>query len=853
VHALRLIYPVIVRYALRHKLIAALNVASIALGVSVYLAIQTANASANKAFEAGVDLVAGKSQLEVRSAAQGGVPETLLPQVTAFPSVKAATPIVEGYATLPEMPGEYLHIVGVDPFTNSEFRTSEARITSGGYQADLESWLARPRYLALSKTFCDRASLTQGDVFDLSVNGTTVKGIVGFLIEDENSQFSSRVAAMDIGWAQELLGTSGTLSSIQVVLDDPSNARAMTEALQATMPPEAMVSAPEQRSVQVQLMLQGFQLNLRALSMVSLLVGVFLIYNTVSASVVRRRKEIGTLRSLGATPAQIQALFLLEAAVVGLLGVFLGVAGGIVLAHSLLDAMSRVVSMHYILVSIEQPFLSLPRIAETVAAGLLAILAGAWMPARDAASIQPVEALRHTRLFENKETHARRWFLWGAAAVALAAWISFQSLKTGPAWLSFAACLFLVVGFSLVMPQLGLAVGRLVLKCAPQRVLVHIGTVDFMRSLGRTAVTGAALMAAIAMMIGVSVMISSFRDTLHRWIDRTIVADIYMAPAANEIVRFEAFMPERIRQELLQDPRVKAIDRFRDFTVATGDGASLNMSVIDGSNRRNLGFVGGNDQRKMADFFRADQLVVSEILATRLKLQAGAQIALRTPGGVINFTVAGIYYDYSDSQGRLMMTRETFEVYWDDDRFHSLAIFVQPTVTETELAEMVKDVRETFSRDGEFSIYSNRSLRDRAVEIFDQTFAITHVLRLIAIIVAVLGIVLSLTTLVMERSREIALYRGIGASRGQVVGLFLGEAGLVGVCSCIAGIACGVLLSMILTWVVNKAFFGWTISFQIPIGELVWTPFWVIPVAVLAALWPAWRAGKLNLSTALRE
>lgn len=856
VHGLWLIHSVIVRHALRHKVIALLNVLSVALGVAVYLAIQTANVSANRAFAAGVDLVAGKSQLEVRPVleSQGGIDETLLPQVAAFPGVKAATPVVEGHVTLPGSDGEYLRIVGIDPFTNREFRTGEPGITSQGYREDLDGWLGRPNFLALSREFCERNGLARGDVFDVSVHAATVPVTVGFVIDRDSGgdgHVSTRVAAMDIGWAQELLRQPGILTSIQVVLDDSSNLREVAAAMQAALPDSVRVAAPGQRSLQVQMMLQGFQLNLRALSMVSLLVGVFLIYNTVSASVVRRRREIGTLRAMGASAAQVQGMFLLEAFVVGVIGVALGVFGGVLLARGLLDAMSSVVSLHYILVSIEQPFFSARKIAEASAAGFATVIIGAWLPAREAARTQPVEALGGPRLFESGSPRASRLCLLGVAAVALAGVLAWLALVAGPAWLSFASCFLLLAGFSLTMPQLALLIGNTARVFSGACILARLTAEDFVRSLHRTAVTSAALMAAIAMMVGVAVMITSFRDTLGAWIDRTVVADVYIAPAANEVVGIRAFLPESLREKLRAEPQVADVDRFRDFEVVM-DGAPAGMSVIDGTNRRNLSFSGGDDEAKTREFFAPDQVIASEILAARRGLAAGDTVRLETPSGPRPFMVAGVYYDYADSQGRLMMSRTNFDRYWDDERFHSLAVFLRPEADDGAVAELIERTRSAHGGDSELAIYSNRALRQRALDIFDQTFAITHVLRVIAIVVAVLGIVLSLTTLVMERSREIALYRSLGATPRQVTALFLGEGALLGLASCAAGLACGVLLSMVLTWVVNKAFFGWTIDFRIPFYELIWTPLWVIPVAILAASFPAWRAGRVQLSRALR-
>ena len=850
----RLIHPLIIRYAIRHKVIVVLNILSIALGVAVYLAIQTANYSANRAFEAGVDLVAGKSQLEIRPTIESeGIDDSLLPEISKFPGIKATTPVVQGYVSLVGSEGEYLRILGIDPFTNNEFRTDEVSITSGGYQDSFTDWLAQPNTLALSAEFCRRNELRRGDVFDVTVNGQIIPVAVGFITERDPSrdgQISSRVAAMDIGWAQELLGKAGRLTSIQLVLDDPSSLRETIQRLNKVLPTDAKVATPEQRSLQVQLMLEGFQLNLRALAMISLLVGVFLIYNTVSASVVRRRKEIGALRSIGASAQQIQGIFLLEAFVLGLMGIAIGILGGIALAHSLIDSMSKVVSAHYVLVSIEQPFFSLGRILEASLAGFATVIVGAWFPAREAAHLQPIDALRNTNLFDQCSIRPRILLFAGIASIVLAGTFSWLALTTAPPWLSFAACFFLLLGFSMIMPQLSLVVSKTLKAASSSSILPLLCADDFARSLNRTSVTAAALMAAIAMMIGVSVMIASFRSTLDSWIHRTVIADIYVAPAANETTGIESFMPNDFVNKLRKHPSVESVDRFR-YTEVLLNNVPVHLSVVDGIDRENFSFTGGKDAEKSGRFFREQSVIASEILAAKHELKSGDSLRLQTPLGLRTFTVAGVYYDYADSQGRLMMTRSVFDRYWKDERFHSAAIYVRENTSENAIQHLCELIR-TENKDNALAVYSNRALRSRALDIFDQTFAITGVLRIIAVLVAVLGIILSLTTLVMERSREIALYRSLGASQLQSTLLIVGQGALLGASSSIGGIACGTLLSMVLTWVVNKAFFGWTIHFQLPISDLLLTPFWVIPISILVALIPARKARRLPLSQALR-
>jgi len=181
---------------------------------------------------------------------------------------------------------------------------------------------------------------------------------------------------------------------------------------------------------------------------------------------------------------------------------------------------------------------------------------------------------------------------------------------------------------------------------------------------------------------------------------------------------------------------------------------------------------------------------------------------------------------------------------------HSVAIFLNPGAAPDAVTAAF---RAQFSREGEFSVYSNRALRQRVLTVFDQTFAITSVLRTVALIVAIAGVYLSVLTLVAEREREIGMLRAIGASRGQIQRLLMTESGAVGCVASLLGLASGAALAVVLTNVVNPAFFGWTIDLSVPWGALLWTPVWMTGAAALAAWHPAWKAVRKNIAMAVRE
>ena len=414
---LRLFRWHVLRYLARHPLLALLNVASVGLGVAVYLAIQIANGSANRAFAATIDVVAGKADLQITRAA-GGLPDEIFPKVAHCPGVAAATPLVRGFITLPDVPGEYLHVLGLDIFTNESFRTFALTDFHAG-QFDVQRWLGDANAIAVTDEFARLHHLKSGDRLRVQLNGTDRELTVGFILQTNGAAvLDPHFAAMDIGWAQELFARRGSLSAIQLRLTNPRERDSVIAALRPLVPVDATISTPAQRGEQVENMLRAFQLNLTAMSLVSLLVGMFLIYNTVSASVVRRRHEIGILRSLGTTRREIRALFLGEALVLGIAGTLVGLLGGIYLARALVGTVSETISSLYVLLSVRQLALTPAMFLSAIVAGLFSVLLAAWLPARAAARMDPVQALRAGTIIEQSAGLSRAWFWSGLVAIA---------------------------------------------------------------------------------------------------------------------------------------------------------------------------------------------------------------------------------------------------------------------------------------------------------------------------------------------------------------------------------------------------------------------------------------------------
>jgi putative ABC transport system permease protein len=829
----------VVRYALRHRFLAIANVLSVGLGVAVYLAIQVTNRSAERSFAAGVDLVAGRAHLEVR----GEIDDALFPRLQAIDGVTAATPLVESMIILPDFPGEYLHLVGVDPLTNSEFRNFAVQSSDQGSE---DRWFGDGHAVSISKSFAATHGLKIGDSIKVESGENTVFLTITFLLETGNAD--PHLAVMDIGWAQELLQSAGTLSAVLLRVRDPKNPDPVAARIAKVGPANVRVEPPSNRSAQVAKMLAGFHLNLTALSLVSLLVGVFLVYNTISASVVRRREEIGILRSVGVSSSQVRWLFLGEALLYGLIGSLFGIAGGLLIARSLLRAVATTISNVYVLTSIEHAYVPWEQVMLVFLLGLGATLLGAWVPAQSAVRVSPLQSLTFGFLIERSEQPTLFWIAWSAATALVALASAIAALRWGVRNAAFFCALSTLITFCLLAPFATYWLGRSVGALFHSTHLIHLAAQNLVRSLFRNAITIAALASAAAMLVSVSIMIFSFRSTVDRWISRRLAADVFITPTQNEIVGFESFVSADLLRFLEQLPQVDALDTYRDCETES-EGNLVSLGVVQGSGRNPPQFVGGADARKLEKWHEADTVIASEPLARRLNLQEGQSLVLTTPEGPKSFTVAGIFYDYSRDSGLLLMQRSNFEKYWPDPRVHSVAAYLKRGITPQQLVE---EIRRGYSRSDTYAIHSNRELRREVDRIFDQTFAVTYLLRGIAMLVAVIGITLNLIVLVKERERELAVLRALGASVSQIAALVLAETFLLGVLAVGIGIAAGCALAFVLTEVINKTFFGWTIPLQIPWEQLSSVPLILIPIALLAGLAPAIQAGRVAIVEAIR-
>jgi len=837
------------RYFARHPALTALNIVGIALGVTVFLAVQIINHSALESFRASVDIVAGKADLEVIG---DGLrfDEQAYPVVANDPDIAAATPTVEDVASLTDHPGEYLQLLGIDIFSNGPLRTFELH-DAQDQKPDIVAFLRDPKVIALTRILSGRLGLKIGDPLRVATQTGAETFHIGYILDfgEDAPGADEHLSVMDIANVQENFRHVGKLSRISALLRPGADFNAVCSRLRAKLPANVIVQAPDRRNRQIERMIGAFQLNLTALSLISLLVGMFLIYNTVATAVVRRRHEIGVLRALGLSGIQVQALFMAEALVLGIAGSLLGFILGVVMAGQLIGAVSQTITSLYILASIQNLFISPWAVVGAMVLCLGAVMLAAWFPAREAAMLSPVEALSIGHLEEQSARSTGRWLAIGAGLLVLAALVAKISLTSGPAWLSFGAALFTLLGFAFFVPTLSVLFSKWI---KPRSILAKIAFRHFAQSLHRTSMAIASLVVALAMVVGISTMIFSFRTTVEEWLDRSVQSDLAIGPATNLLIGNREMIRPEVEQIVAATPHV-TYDSYRELRVQI-HGQSVKLISTRLAVTRDIepfDFEQGDSQQALDAAIHHDAILVSQPFYRRFHLGVGDTLNLATPTGHRDFKIAGVYIDYTTEGGSVLVDWQTYRKFWRDDAINGIGVYIDKNSGLT-AAQLQSELRPKIAPYGDYLIKSNQELRDQVFRIFDQTFSVTYILQTIGIIISALGIFLSLTILVTERRREISILRAVGASRGQIEALVLWEAGIIGLLGSFLGIVAGLALAWILSFVINVSFFGWTISWATPWRFLFGLPVAVIAAALVAGYWPARQAAHLDIADGVK-
>jgi len=715
----------------------------------------------------------------------------------------------------------------------------------------LWEWFVRPGGVVMSASTARQLGLGVGpgakSDFDLDVGGVRHRGVLIGQLQD-NAAYDS-ILLTDIAQAQEWLGSVGKLTRIDVKVPAGRDGAIVLARLRERLPPGAQLHEAQGRTRESLDMTGAFTTNLKAMSLLALLVSTLLIYGAISFAVVQRRRVIGILRALGATRAEVLTIVLTEAAALGLVGATLGLVLGIAIGRELVTLVSRTINDLYFVVAVNETTLPATSVIKALLGGFGTALAAALLPALEVASSVPQLGLRRSALESRAVAIARRLVI-VSAGLAVSAGIvvilSGRSLFAG-----FLALFMLLLSVAAVTPAVLRGLSRAAAVVAGRASpIARLAFGDVAASLSRTGVAVAALGMAVAAMIGVSIMVESFRESLRDWLGRTMRADVYVTAPGPGADRPERRIDPAVLRALLGAPGIADHSESRGAVVESPRGpVPLTALQLPHAGYSSLQMVSGDAVQVWREFARG-AVIVSEPLAWRLRLGVGDELPLATASGVMKFRVAGVYREYGNDRGNVLMSRSQYQRLWHDNEITSLGVYLTPAAKP---AAVIAEMRAAVRGRQALLIRSNADIRAVSMSIFERTFVITRVLYWLAAGVAAVGLISSLLAWELERSHELAIVRSIGLTPLGAGALIEAQTGFMGLVALVAAIPAGLLTALVLIDVINRRAFGWQIDLHVTAAQFTNALVLALVAALLAGVYPAWRVARAPIAGEIRE
>jgi putative ABC transport system permease protein len=837
-------------YFRKHVLRTMLTVAGIVLGVAVFVGMHTANQSVLFAFSTTVDRIAGKTELQV-TAGETGFAEDVLETVQSASSVRVAVPAIEAVVDTGLTGQGNLLVLGVDMTGDRSLRDYDLDNAEDAVIDDPLIFVAQPDSIILTRQFAAANHLGVNDRISLgTVLGPrqfTVRGIMktGGL----TSAFGGNIAIMDVYAAQKMFGRGRTFDRVDIGLKPGSTVADAERELEALLGRGFQIQPPSGRGQQFEAMLAAYSMMVNVSSLFALFIGMFIIYNSFAIAVTQRRSEIGILRALGATRAQIRWLFLGESAVTGVIGSIGGVLFGMLIARGIAASIGTLINDVYGVAQRAGDVATSPALLmSALGIGVATSIVAALIPARNAARVDPVQALQKGK-YQTLSTAESRWrvVLATIACVVSVGCLVFSQIRAA----FYVGYALAVVVALLLSPMLSVALARAlrpVLKAA-RPVEGALAADSLIQAPRRTSASVAAVMLSLALVVAFAGMARASYDSIIGWMETAFNPELFVMPSQNIVIRTIRF-PQSMHDELAAVPGIARVQSVRDarivfrgtpIMVVAADIKSLSETA-----RRDP--IEGTAEDMYARTSAGEGLMVSDNLAQLQRLRIGEVLEVPAPYGTIRLPIAGIVLDYSDQQGTILMDRTLFQKYWHDDSVNVFRVYLAPGVN---MPDVRQRILEQYSGKRQVFVLTNQELKNYILKITDQWFGLTSVQIAVAVLVAILGIVNTLTVSITDRRRELGVLQAVGGMHAQIRRTIWIEALSIGTLGLILGFVLGAINLYYILQIVHRDIAGMRLDYQFPttvVAALVPT---ILVAAFVAALWPAESAVRGSLVEAL--
>jgi putative ABC transport system permease protein len=837
-------------YFRKHVLRTMLTVAGIVLGVAVFVGMHTANQSVLFAFSRTVDRIAGKTEIQV-TAGEAGFEEDILEKVQSVPSVRVAVPVIEAVVDT-RMAGEgSLLVLAVDMTGDRSLRDYDLESGDEAVIDDPLVFLAQPDSIILTKQFAEKSRLAVNDKIRLGTaegdRQFTIRGIMktGGL----TSAFGGNLAIMDVYAAQKMFGRGRTFDRIDVGVKPGSTIADCERELTALLGAGFQIEPPSGRGQQFEAMLAAYSMMVGISSLFALFIGMFIIYNSFAIAVTQRRSEIGILRALGATRAQIRWLFLGESAVTGVIGSLGGLVFGTLIARGIAASIGTLISDVYGVAQRADEVAASPVLLLTaLGIGIATSIVAAVIPARNAARVDPVQALQKGKfqILSAGEYRLR------AVLAAIGAGGAIVCLMVGGSRVIFYIGYGMAIASALLLsPLLAVALAR-----AMRPVLKWLRPVEgalaadsLLQAPRRTSASVAALMLSLALVVAFAGMARASYSSIIDWMNTALNPDLFVSPSQNIVVRTIRF-PSAMESELAAVPGVERVQAVRDARIVFRKTPVMVvavdiMSVSQTARREPVAGVADDMYRRTA---AGQGLMVSDNLAQLQRLALGDVLEVPAPYGVIRLPIVGVVVDYSDQQGTILMDRRLFQQYWHDDTVNIFRLYLRPG---TPMPDVRRNILERYAGGRQVFVLTNDELKAYILKITDQWFGLTSVQIAVAVLVAILGIVNTLTVSITDRRRELGVLQAVGGLRGQIRRTIWIEALSIGTLGLLLGFGFGAINLYYVLQIIHQDIAGMRLDYQFPVAVVAALVPTILASAFIAAIWPAESAVHGSLVEAL--
>ena len=875
------------RYYLKRPLHLLFSILGVALGVALVVGIDLASQSARQGFSLSTQSITGKASHRIISS-DHVLPESIYVQLRNQLGLRKAAPLIKQTVqfnvdnnTLQENKQEKnnpqidVQLIGIDPFSEAEIRTWQQGMMQSLAGDSLQRLLTEPNTVLVESSFLKQYHLHVGDQISLNLPEQEHEqvhqlSIIGSFTAPEIYQRQLKNWLIgDISSVQELLNLQGTISQIDLLLD--GDIAFKIEQIKQLLPEGVQLVKADEHSKAIARLSQSFELNLTALSFLGLLVAMFLIYNTMMFSVVQRRNLLARMRVLGVSRKELFHLVLVEAFFIAILSTGAGLIMGVGLAHILLYFVTQTINDLYYVLQVTQLHWSYTVLLKAFALGIGATLLSALIPALEAAYTRPAMALQRSDL----EIKIHRWSLWLVLPGLLACLLVYFMLniqheeQTSSMIMGFTSVFILIAAFICLLPFISrylLALFAIVMKRLfklPGKIAVN----NIIRSFSRSIVAIAALSISVSSALGIGIMVDSFRFTVDDWLSDYLKADYFISSQNNSTSSQTTALAEPFNEALLSDlSRLSGVDYLSSVQKVRFfiDGQYHELTVFDIPSKSfsAFHFKEGHVSAAKKAWLDEDAVIISEPYAYRHSLSVGDTIYLPISQRANEqnkndsqqaFKVAGIYYHYGSEQGVINMSRTTYNRHWTSRKLYALGLYLsQELVHDQHKRERFEQQLQTLISGQSLQFIARQDLHKKSMIVFDRTFKITNVLKLLVIFVSFVGILTALMAIELERSREFAILRATGLTGKQLSTLVYIETLTMGIVAAVLAMPMGIVLAYLLIEVINYRSFGWSMQFILPWTEFVMAAALAILAAFLAAVYPAWHLSRTRPALALR-